>query len=265
MLSTSVPIVSLNSLQSLTITYYIAMTFLNTLLLFTVLALAHSQMYSMTPPYQQHQQCRLITVSGAGKASAVPDTAILNIGVSALANTSVSALSQMNTKARQLLTILSQYNIPTANIQTSSLSLQPQYNYTNGTQQLLGQMSSQTFSVKIFNIGNGSIVGSIVDAATNIQNITVSGLSFDIRNKTSLSGTSNKNAWDDAYDKATQQANLTGVQLGKVNRIDVQGEPQVFRQSYNQLVGAATQGTPTQVSVGTYAVTSDIVVSFLIS
>ena len=41
-----------------------------------------------------------------------------------------------------------------------------------------------------------------MDAATNIQNITVSGLTFDINNKTSLLGTANKNAWDDAYTKA---------------------------------------------------------------
>lgn len=127
----------------------------------------------------------------------------------------------MNTKARQLLTILSQYNVPIANIQTSSLTLGPDYTYINNTQILLGQRAQQSFSVKINNIGNGSVVGSIVDSATNIVNITVSGLTFDINNKTALFGVASKNAWSNAVDKATQQASLSGVQLGKANRIDI--------------------------------------------
>lgn len=127
----------------------------------------------------------------------------------------------MNGRARELLTILTQYNIPSANIQTSSLTLGPDYNYANGSQVLIGQRAAQSFTIRVRNIGNGSIIGSIVDAATNIQNISVSGLTFDINNKTSLLGTANRNAWDDAFAKAAELASLSGVRLGRANKIRI--------------------------------------------
>lgn len=194
------------------------------LLLFTILGFSLTQIppFGIFPPLG-NDVCKVITVSGSGTANGQPDTAVVTIGVSAQSNTSINALGQMNSQARRLLTILNQYNIPTSNIQTSSLTLGPEYNYTNGTQVLLGQKASQTFTVTVRNINNGSVVGSIIDAATNIQNITVSGLTFDINNKTSLFGIANKNAWDDAYSKANELAGLSGVRLGRANKINVLG------------------------------------------
>lgn len=90
-------------------------------------------------------------------------------------------------------------------------------------------------------------------------------MTFDINNKTSLLGTANKNAWDDAYAKASQLASLSGVRLGRANKISILGEPSILRVNYGQLVGAQAQGAPTQISVGNYGVTSNINVDFLIN
>jgi hypothetical protein len=108
------------------------MNFDRLLFVLTVITVVSSQFTGATG--QANSTCRIISVSGAGASNALPDTAVVTIGVSARANSSIVALGQMNAKARQLLTILNQYNIPSANIQTSSLNLGPDYVYRNGSQ-----------------------------------------------------------------------------------------------------------------------------------
>ena len=145
------------------------MIFHNLLFILALTSLTFAQMSYYSPTSSlSNNTCRLISVSGSGTSNGVPDTAVVTIGVSAQANTSIIALGQMNGRARQLLTILTQYSIPSSNIQTSSLTLGPEYDYNNGTQRLVGQRAAQSFTIRVRNIGNGSVVGSIVDAATNI-------------------------------------------------------------------------------------------------
>lgn len=95
------------------------------LLFLTLTTLLFAQMVPFATLPLNNQTCRIISVSGSGTANGQPDTAVITMGVSARANTSINALSQMNTQARRLLTILTQYNIPSSNIQTSSLTLGP--------------------------------------------------------------------------------------------------------------------------------------------
>jgi hypothetical protein len=110
------------------------MNFDRLLFVLTVIAVVSSQFTGATSSGQANSTCRIISVSGSGASNALPDTAVVTMGVSARANSSIVALGQMNAKARQLLTILNQYNIPSANIQTSSLNLGPDYVYRNGSQ-----------------------------------------------------------------------------------------------------------------------------------
>ena len=106
------------------------MIFHNLLFILACVSLSQSQMtYLSSSSGLSNNTCRLISVSGSGVSNGVPDTAVVTIGVSARSNTSINALGQMNGRARQLLSILTQYNIPSSNIQTSSLTLGPEYNY----------------------------------------------------------------------------------------------------------------------------------------
>lgn len=72
------------------------MIFHKLLFLLAFICLTHSQMAYMTsvPSVNTllNNTCRLISVSGSGTANGVPDTAVITIGVSARANTSINAL-----------------------------------------------------------------------------------------------------------------------------------------------------------------------------
>jgi hypothetical protein len=110
------------------------MIFYRLLFAFTIVSIVTSQYASYYSNSPSNNTCRIISVSGSGASNGIPDTAVVTIGVSARGNTSIVALGQMNAKSRQLLTILNQYNIPSTNIQTSSLNLGPDYIYRNGAQ-----------------------------------------------------------------------------------------------------------------------------------
>lgn len=152
--------------------------------------------------------CDIISVSGTGSAFGVPDTALASISVSSSSNLSSTALNQLNLRTKQLLDIFNLYNIPLTNIQTTALSLYPEYNYTNGKKSLVSQKAGQVFSLKINGFGNSSIIGSLVDAISSVNDTKVTRLAFDISNKTDLIRVASINAWNDAYNKAYQYASL---------------------------------------------------------
>ena len=66
---------------------------------------------------------------------------------------------------------------------TSSLNLYPQYNYTNGFSVLIGQQASLSMKVTIGKLNYKNKVGSIYNALSEVNNITISGLTFDIADK----------------------------------------------------------------------------------
>lgn len=186
--------------------------------------------------------------------------ALASISVSSSANTSSAALNQLNTKTRQLLQIFNQFSIPLVNIQTTALSLYPQYNYSSGQQALVAQKAGQIFSLKITNISNGSLIGSLVDAITALNGIVVTRLVFDISNKTDILRIASTNAWNDAYNKAYQYANLSSATLGRAFAIRIPNQPSYVTQVYNDLVTSSNE-----ISVGNFGVSANVEVDFLIN
>src|SRR5664279_5068423 len=70
---------------------------------------------------------KLVTVTGEGTVAAVPDNAVIRIGVSSQGKTARAA-SDANVKDMSVvLTAIKESGIVDRDIQTTSLSLQPQY------------------------------------------------------------------------------------------------------------------------------------------
>jgi uncharacterized protein YggE len=205
-----------------------------------------------------------VTVSGNGKVTGTPDTAIFSVTIQQTANTSKAASAAANQKTTQVLSILANNSVNSSDIQTTQLTISPQYDYTNGTQTLTGQQASQTVNVKVRNISSdGSTVGKLVDALTNVNGIDLSGISFDISNKTSLNTQARQLAFQDAKTKAQQYAQLSGLKLGQVLTITESSSsnnpPVPFMLAATLNVAASA---PTQVPVGQYDVSNDVTITF---
>lgn len=172
-------------------------------------------------------QCQGATISAIGKGIVygTPNMARFSVEISTTSNTSLQAAQTTNNKMAQVLQILSRNNIPSANIQTQSLSISPQYNYSANVypSPIIGQTASTSVSVRVRNISaDGSSVGTLYDQLSNIDGVSIDGLSFDIENKTLLRSQARAQAYQSAKDTASQFANFGGYRLGQPQLINEQ-------------------------------------------
>lgn len=157
-----------------------------------------------------------ITVNGEGKVFANPDMVTINVGASELAKTTKEAMAQVNDKINKVLDILKSNNISSQDIQTSSLSLAPEYDWSSSTKIFRGQRASQQLTINIKKITpNSDKVTGLIDSITQINNIELNGITFDIEDKTDLYSQARMLAFQKAKQKATELAKLGEVELLK--------------------------------------------------
>lgn len=204
-----------------------------------------------------------IWVTGVGKVTVVPDTAVLDLGVQVQAASVVDAQTQATQAMTVILTVMKKYNIADKDISTQNYSIYPVYSYSKGTQTITGYSVSNKLSVKIRTLSDtGNILAEAATAGGNAT--TVNSLNFIVDDPTQDENSARTLAVADAQNKAEQLAHQTGVKLGKVSYVNESGgytppTPILF---------AATAGAavaPVPVSPGTIDVEIDIQVVYNIS
>ena len=154
---------------------------------------------------QQH----LLSIVGSGKISIDPDIAIFSLYASANGKTSKEALSKVNSIIQKATGILLAFGLPKANYSTSSINLYPQYNYSqDGFAILIRQQASISLSITTGNLDSKNKVGALYSALSGLNNISISGLTFDTSNKALAFKQARKEAVADARFKAEQYAQL---------------------------------------------------------
>ncbi|CAM6001345.1 unnamed protein product [Sphagnum balticum] len=166
--------------------------------------------------------CLLNTVSiiGAGQVKVNPDTATFIITVNGEGLNSAQALSNVNTIIAKVTSILKANGIPSANYSTSSISLNPNYNYSSGNAVLVDQAASQSLTVTIGSLSSSqTLLGNLLTSLGNVNNITIGSLTFLNGNTDSAYSQARQAAFQDAQNKANQYANLSGIKLGSISKI----------------------------------------------
>ncbi len=157
-----------------------------------------------------------ISVNGEGKVYAKPDMVRISVSASELAKTTKEAQALVDTKIATVLQILKENGIADKDIQTDELSLYPEYDWSTSLRYLKGQRATQRLAVKIREIDqNTEKVTTIIDQISGINNIELSGITFDIEDKTPLFSQARELAFKKAKQKAEELAQLGGVELLK--------------------------------------------------
>jgi hypothetical protein len=155
-----------------------------------------------------------LSVSGEGRASAAPDTALLSIGVSTKEMTVAEASSKVQAAMARLLDSLKGDGIAEKDIQTSQFSINPEYDYQYNQQKLTGYRVTHTLRVKVRDIDQaGKVIDDGVEAAGDL--VQVGSISLTIDDTTALRSQAREQAMADAAVKAQELARLAGVELGK--------------------------------------------------
>ena len=113
-----------------------------------------------------------LDISATGEVSRVPDLAIISAGVQTLQPTATAAIEENATRMERVRAALKRAGIADKDIQTSSISLNPEYRYVeNQTPVLTGYRASNTVNVKFRDLKrSGAILDALVREGANQLN-----------------------------------------------------------------------------------------------
>lgn len=205
----------------------------------------------------------LFTVDGKGEVTAVPDTAMLSLGVSKNATTVQDAQNQVNTVINQLTAELKKLGVEEKNIKTTNYSVNPNYDYNSGKQAITGYSVNADVQVRIKEIDKAN---QAIDIATKAGANQIGGVQFvlDEQKQKELEEQARKEAIDSAKEKAKSISEAAGINLGKI--VDVResnsgAQPLPYAMSAT-LEKDARANAPTDLKPGENKVTITVTLSY---
>lgn len=156
-----------------------------------------------------------ITVTGEGRVDAVPDMATVSLGVTTLGDTAAQALAANSVAVQAVLDRLAAAGIAPRDMQTSGLSLNPQWSsYDSSSQQKIdGYVAANMVTVRVRALDT---LGGVLDAAVSDGANTLNGLAFGLSDPEPALKDARTRAVQDARARAETLAAAAGVTLGRV-------------------------------------------------
>lgn len=185
---------------------------------------------------------KLITVTGEGTAAAVPDSAVIRLGVSSQGKTARAASDANAKEMTGVLAAIKETGVADRDIQTTSLSLQPQYEQSKpGAARLIGFQANNQVTVKIRDIAN---LPSVLDRAIAAGANEMSGIEFVVSEQAKLLDNARTAAIADARRKAELYAAAAGLKIGRTMAISEEGATPQPRPYQALRAGAAVPIAP---------------------
>jgi hypothetical protein len=202
--------------------------------LFAVFAIAAG---SLTPAQAAETIEKLITVTGEATVAAAPDAASIRIGVSSQGKTARAANDANVRDMTVVIAAIKESGVADKDIQTTSLSLQPQYDPNKtGAARLIGFQANNQITVKIRDIGQ---LPNILDRAISAGANEMSGIEFVVSEQSKLLDKARADAIADARRKAELYAGAAGMKVGRVMAISEEGTTAPPRTFQAMRAGAA--------------------------
>jgi uncharacterized protein YggE len=233
------------------------------LCLFAVIA-ALPQAYSasaQTRVLEEVNSERIIEVSGEASIDATPDFARVTLGVTSVGKDAGAAMAANAKTVNALILAVKEDGVAAGDIQTSSLSISPQF--SNATpaspraETITGYIVSNMVTVTARDL---SRLGALIDKAVGAGANAMYGISYGENNPGALLDKVRAVAVADARRKAEIYANAGGAKLGRLMTLTEQGAAppvQFARHAYAQSAGA-----PTPIEAGEDKLTVAITAQF---
>lgn len=206
------------------------------------------------------QKTTTFDVTGEGKVTTKPDIATVTVGISAQAQGVRAAQDQINSIINKVTQALKQDGVDSKDIQTSNYNIHPTYDYTGGSQRITGYSANTNILIKVRNLDN---VNNVIDTATANGANQISGISFDVDDKTKAQDEARQKAVSEAKKKAAEASKIAGFKLGRIINYseNFQGSPRPIPLAAEALT-KAVGGTPTQIEPGTSEIVVDVTLSY---
>jgi uncharacterized protein YggE len=168
-----------------------------------------------------------LTVQGTGQADGTPDVLTAVFGFSSSAPSAAAALSQDNAQVNQALLALSSKGVAQADVQTTGLTLAPQYVYPNGVQTRNGFAATNTVTATL---RDTQTAGDAIDAVVNATGdaATINSLTFSFADPAQVEDQARAHAVHQAVAHAAAMAAAAGRRLGPVCSLTDNTQPSLL-------------------------------------
>ncbi len=202
-----------------------------------------------------------ITVTGEGKVSVVPDIAEASFGLDTGAQpTAAGAMKKLSDTMNKIYDALQAAGIDKKDISTENFSLNPSYDWNNGTQILRGYQATESLRVKVRKMDT---VSDVVGAATTAGANQAGSVSFTVDNPDATQADARAKAIDQAKAKAQVLAQQLGVTLGSVQAFNEGGgyQPPVMMDRM-AIAGMTPEAKSIPLPAGQQDVTVDVSITY---
>jgi uncharacterized protein len=163
---------------------------------------------------------RTVTVVGEGRASAIPDTALLHLGVETRGATPGEALEACSRALEEVIAAVRAAGVEPPRLATSQLSVHSDWEVSpQGKQRAADYRATAGLTARLDAPARaGQVATAAVDAGGEAAR--VHGLALVVGDQAGVLAAAREAAWRDARGRAEQYAALAGVALGQVVRIE---------------------------------------------
>jgi len=156
----------------------------------------------------------ILDVTAVGKTSLTPDVATIRAGVVTQAATAEAALADNAQRVQRVLAALRQARVADRDIQTATISLQPQYRYGENVPPVItGYQASNTVSVRFRDVARS---GAILDALVRVGANQIDGPNLSIDRPETAQDQARVDAITKARARAEVYARAAGLRVDRI-------------------------------------------------
>ena len=161
-----------------------------------------------------------LTVSGSGTVLVESDLAVVTVGVREASTDVLVAQSTVNEKIAAIKQSLLDAGAKESEINTDSINIYANYDYSDNTEVIVGYTANNTLSVRTTDIDN---VGALIDAAFAAGANTLDNVQFTVQDDSEAREQALTEAVEDARRKAEVLAAAAGLQIASIESIAESG------------------------------------------
>jgi uncharacterized protein YggE len=202
----------------------------------------------------------VLTVSAEGRVSRAPDIVELSGGVVTMAPTAAAAMAENARRMNAVVAAVRQAGIAERDIQTTGLSLQPQYRYEENKPPILtGYQANNTVALRVRRIADA---GKLLDTLVSVGANQIQGPNFQVEAADAALDEARVMAVKTARARAELYAKAAGMKIKRITAISEVGGYVPSPRAMMMTAKAEMSDAPTPVAPGEVALNMNVTMSF---
>lgn len=209
---------------------------------------------------QEQKQIPQINVSGEGKIKVTPDKVVVRFGVENLGKDATEVKKLNDETVDKVIKFIKKFGIPTADYQTTNVSLNRTYDYDKKKYNFQASQSI-TITLKDISKYDSLMMGLVDNGINNINNVEFQSSKIEEHKSAAR-----KEAMKEAKHKAEDYVSVLGQKVGKALLISDNSSVHYPQPMYKEMrtMAASDSGSQETLAVGEIEVVANVTVSFLL-